>query len=157
MLLLLAFQIISGYVWVCFTSCPGIPTPRCKCGWLHSDFIEFLTCMLKICLYRKGVMEGEKRGVGNVSFRWWRKPECPERTTGQPQVTDNLTLWTTTLVRISLSYGGPKGRWEFAHLLTPGENFSSTETRTHNQTLAGIITKPNELTNCAVSAPLIVF
>ena len=35
-------------------------------------------------------MEWEKRGVGNISFRWWRKPECRERTTGQPQVTDNL-------------------------------------------------------------------
>ena len=50
-------------------------------------------------------MEGEKRGVDKVSFKTWRKPECPERTTGQPQVTDNL--WITTLVRISLSYGGP--------------------------------------------------
>ena len=29
-----------------------------------------LTCMLTVCLYRKGAMEGEKMGVGNhVSFR----------------------------------------------------------------------------------------
>ena len=49
-----------------------------------------LTCMLRVCLYRKGAMKGEKRRVGNVSFRWW-KPECRERTTCQPQVTDNLT------------------------------------------------------------------
>ena len=53
-----------------------------------------LTCMLRVCLYRKGVMEWEKRrGVGNISFRWWRKLECPERTTGQPQVTDNLLTY----------------------------------------------------------------
>ena len=52
-----------------------------------------LTCMLRVCLYRKGAMEWEKRGVGNISFRWWRKPECPERTTGQPQVTDNLLTY----------------------------------------------------------------
>ena len=56
-----------------------------------------LTCMLRVCLYRKakGAMEGEKRGVRNISFRWWRKPEykCPERTTGQPQVTDNLLTY----------------------------------------------------------------
>ena len=29
-------------------------------------------------------MEGEKRRVGNISFRGWRMPECPERTSGQP-------------------------------------------------------------------------
>ena len=62
-----------------------------------------LKCMLRVCLYRKGAMEEEKPGLGSISFRWWRKPECPERTTGQPQVTDNLH----TFVRISLSYGGP--------------------------------------------------
>ena len=49
-------------------------------------------------------MVGEKRGVGNVSFKWWKKPESPERTISQPQVTD---LWIATLVIISLSYGGP--------------------------------------------------
>ena len=38
-------------------------------------------------------MEWEKRGVGNISFRWWWKPECPERTVGQPQVTDNLLTY----------------------------------------------------------------
>ena len=52
-----------------------------------------LTCMLRVCLYRKGAMEWEKRGVGNISFRWWRKPESPERATGQPQVTDNLLTY----------------------------------------------------------------
>ena len=52
-----------------------------------------LKCMLRVCLYRKGTMEWEKRGVGNISFRWWRKPECPERPTGQPQVTDNLLTY----------------------------------------------------------------
>ena len=58
-------------------------------------------------LFRKEAMEYEKRGVGNISFRWWRKPECPERTTGQPQVTDKPHLRITTLVRIALSYDGP--------------------------------------------------
>ena len=38
-------------------------------------------------------MEGEKTGVGDVSFRWWKKPECPERTTGQPQEPDNLLTY----------------------------------------------------------------
>ena len=49
-----------------------------------------LKCMLRVCMYRKGAIEWEKRGVGNISFRWWRKPE---RTTGQPQVTDNLLTY----------------------------------------------------------------
>ena len=40
-LLLLAFQIISGHVWAWFSSFPGIPTPRCKHGQLHSDFVGF--------------------------------------------------------------------------------------------------------------------
>ena len=35
--------------------------------------------LLRVCLYRKGAMEGEKRGFGNVRFRWWRKPEYPEK------------------------------------------------------------------------------
>ena len=30
----------------------------------------------------------------------------------------------------------PQGEMEFAHLLIPGKNFSSTETRTHNETIA---------------------
>ena len=38
-------------------------------------------------------MEGKERGVENVSFRWWRKPECLERTTSQLQVTDNLFIY----------------------------------------------------------------
>ena len=52
-----------------------------------------LTCMLRVCVYREGAMEWEKRGVENIRFRWWRKPECPERTTSQPQVTDNLLTY----------------------------------------------------------------
>ena len=54
-----------------------------------------LTCMLRVrvCLYRKGAMEEEKRGVRIISFRWWRKLECLERTTGQPWVTDNLLTY----------------------------------------------------------------
>ena len=52
-----------------------------------------LTCMLRVYLYRKRAMEGQKRVVRNISFRWWRKLECPERTTGQPQVTDNLLTY----------------------------------------------------------------
>ena len=52
-----------------------------------------LTCMLRVCPYRKGAREWEKRGVGNISFSWWRKPKCPERTTSQPQVTDNLPTY----------------------------------------------------------------
>ena len=51
-----------------------------------------LTCMLRIFLYRRESIEGERRAVGNVSFRWWRKPECLERTTSQPQVTNTFSL-----------------------------------------------------------------
>ena len=53
-----------------------------------------LTCMLRVCLFRRVGMEWEKRGVGNISFRWCRKLECQERTTGQPQVTDILLIIT---------------------------------------------------------------
>ena len=63
--------------------------------------------MLRVCLYRKGTMEWEKRGVVNISFRWWRKPECSKRTTGQLQVTDTFSLMDYHIVRISLSYDGP--------------------------------------------------
>ena len=41
LLLLLAFQIFSGHVLARFFSYAGIPTPRCKCGRLHSDFVGF--------------------------------------------------------------------------------------------------------------------
>ena len=41
MLLLLVFQIISGHMGACFSSYSGIPTPRCKRGWFHSDFVGF--------------------------------------------------------------------------------------------------------------------
>ena len=72
-------------------ACTAIFTPasRAVVLCLRGD----LTCMLRICLYRRESMEGERRRVGNVSFRWWRKPECPERTTSQPQVTDNLLTY----------------------------------------------------------------
>ena len=73
-------------------------TPLFKRGRFHSNFVG-LACMLRVCLHGKGAMKWEKRGVGNISFRRWRKPEYPERTTGQPQVTDKL---------LSLSYDGPK-------------------------------------------------
>ena len=52
--------------------------------------------MLRVGLYRRGAMEWEKRGVRNISFRCWRKLECPERTTGQPQVTDYLLTYGVT-------------------------------------------------------------
>ena len=51
---------------------------------------EDLTYMLRICLYKEEAIDWEKGEVGNVSFRWWMKLKCQERTTGQPQVTDNL-------------------------------------------------------------------
>ena len=41
LLLLLAFQFISGHVRAHFSSSPGIPTPRFKRGRLHSNFIGF--------------------------------------------------------------------------------------------------------------------
>ena len=99
LLLLLAFQIISGHVWARFFSYPGIPTPALGVVGF-TPILLGLTCMLRVCLYRKGAMEGEKRGVGNVSFRCWKKLE---RTIGQLQVTDNL-----------LTYGDPpwwKSHW----------------------------------------------
>ena len=43
LLLLLAFQIISGHVWTRFSSYPGIPTPLYKRGRLHSDFVGLLS------------------------------------------------------------------------------------------------------------------
>ena len=52
-----------------------------------------LTCMLRVSLYRKRTMEGEKREVRNASFRLWRKLECPKRTLGQLQVTDSLLTY----------------------------------------------------------------
>ena len=68
-----------------------------------------LTCMLRIWLYRREAMEGEKRGIENISFRWMGKLECQERTTTQSQVNywQPSHVWITTLVRISSSCGGP--------------------------------------------------
>ena len=50
LLLLLAFQIISGHVWARFSSYPGIPTPRCKRGRLHSDFVGFDMYAESLCV-----------------------------------------------------------------------------------------------------------
>ena len=49
-----------------------------------------------VCLYgQRVIMERKKRAVGNVSFRWWRKPENSEKTTSHLQVasTDNLLMY----------------------------------------------------------------
>ena len=66
-----------------------------------------LTCMLIVYLYRKGAMEWEKREVGNVSFRWWKKLECLERTTSQLQVTDNLLITLVRDLTIEIKQTGP--------------------------------------------------
>ena len=88
------FVLITGYSllqappreWI--FACTAVCTPALRAVVLRLR--EDLTCMLRICLYRREYIEGERRGIGNVSLRWWRKPECPERITSQPQVTDNL-------------------------------------------------------------------
>ena len=75
------FQIISGRVWARFSSYPGIPTPaslRFRWGW-HA-------CWESVCI----------GGEGGISFRWWRKPECPEKTTGQLRVTVSGWYWGFT-------------------------------------------------------------
>ena len=59
----------------CFYSCvKGSHAPSLGKFDMHAENLLY-----KI---RRESMEGEKKGVGNVSFRWWRKPKCPERTTG---------------------------------------------------------------------------
>ena len=94
-MLVCLFVSITGYsllrappkewIFACMAVCT--PVSRAVVLRLRGD----LTCMLRICLYRREAIEREKRGVGNVSFRWWRKPDCLERT-GHPQVTDNFSL-----------------------------------------------------------------
>ena len=66
-----------------------------------------LTCMLRICMYRKGSMEGEKRGGSGISVLGGGGSRSAQR---EPPASRRFltTLWITTLVRISLSYGGPK-------------------------------------------------
>ena len=93
-------------------------------------------------------MEGEKRGVeksslgGGGSWSAWREPPASHRllTTFshmENHIDENfIELWW------------PQGEMEFAHLLTPGENFSSD-----SQPERSLDYKPNELTNCAISAP----
>ena len=86
MLLLLAFQIISGHLWACYYSYPGIPTLRCKGGLLHSEFVG-LTCMQRVCLYLKGAREGEQSGSGisvlgdggSASWSAQREPSASRR------------------------------------------------------------------------------
>ena len=88
------FSSITGYSllrappreWIFACTAVCTPVARAVVLRLRGD----LTCMLIICLYRRESIEKERKGVGNVSFRWWRKLECPERTTSQLQVTDSL-------------------------------------------------------------------
>ena len=57
--------------------------------------------MLRVCVYRNGAMKGEKRGLGNVSFKWWRKLDAlienHQPSTDYLQPSQTLR---TTLVRI---------------------------------------------------------
>ena len=92
---LLAFQIISGYVRARFSSYPGIPTPRFLSVVSVTLILLGLTCMLRVCLYRKGAMEWEKRGVENISFRWLRKPECPEHISIYEAIYEKLIFITS--------------------------------------------------------------
>ena len=46
----------------------------------------------------------------------WRKPECPERTIGQPQVTDDLLTYMENYIGENLiELWWPQGEMEFAH------------------------------------------
>ena len=60
LLLLLAFQIISGHVRARFSSYPGIPTPRCKRGRLHSDFVGFDMHAENLSVYKSSYGVGEE-------------------------------------------------------------------------------------------------
>ena len=75
------------WIFVCTAVCTH--SSRAVVRRLRGD----LTCVLRICLYRRESIEEKRRAVENVSFSWWRKPECPERTASQPQVTDNLLTY----------------------------------------------------------------
>ena len=94
---LLLFVSFTGYSllralpreWIFACTTVFTPASRAAVLRLRGGF----TCMLIICLYRREAMEGDERGVGNVSFRWWRKPEYSERITSQQQVTDILLTY----------------------------------------------------------------
>ena len=78
------------WIFACTDVCT--PTSRAVVLRLWGD----LTCMLRICLCLREAIERERRGVGNVSFTWWRKPE---RTTSQPPASPTFN---------QLSYLGPQ-------------------------------------------------
>ena len=76
--------------WIFLCAQPFSLPPQ---GQSYSVFEEIWhVCWESVCKGGK-LLRGRRGGVGNVSFRWWRKLECPERTTGQPQVTDNFLTY----------------------------------------------------------------
>ena len=95
-------------------------------------------------------MEGKKRGVGNVSFRWWRKPE---RTTGQPQ--GLLTTFSQMDNHIGDSSHramvAPRG--DGVCTLVNSRRKFPLYRDSDSQPDRSLDYKPNKLTNCAVSAP----
>ena len=58
-------------------ACTAICTPASRAVVLELRLWGELTSMLRICLYRRESIEGERRGVGNVSFRWQKKAGVP--------------------------------------------------------------------------------
>ena len=67
------FVLITGYSllraptreWIFACTAVCTPASRAVVLRLQGD----LTCMLRICLYKTESIKGERRGVGNVSFR----------------------------------------------------------------------------------------
>ena len=102
-------------------------------------------------------MEGEKRRVENVSFRWWRKMESLR----EPPASRRLL---TTFSHMDNHIGGnlielrwPPGEMEFAHALTPdaltpGEK-SLFYRDSNSQPELSLDYEPSAFTGCAVSAP----